>query len=152
MVVNTPLPPVTVTGPRFCQFGGAREAVPHSVACVAFGAVKGNCTWPSGSRWMNASDRNLKQSFAPVDAQAVLDKVAALPVQTWSYKAQPGQTHLGPMAQDFRAAFGLGADDVSIATVDESGVALAAIQGLNRKLEEGLEPPYVGCYAFLDTL
>jgi hypothetical protein len=87
-----------------------------------------------GSSWINASDRNLKQGFASVDAQAVLARVAALPVKTWSYKAQPEQKHLGPVAQDFHAAFGLGADDVSIATVDESGVALAAIQGLNQKL------------------
>jgi len=89
-----------------------------------------------GSSWINASDRNLKQGFAGVDAQAVLARVAALPVTTWSYKAQPEQKHLGPVAQDFHAAFGLGADDVSIATVDESGVALAAIQGLNEKVEE----------------
>ena len=87
-----------------------------------------------GSSWINASDRNLKQGFAGVDAQAVLARVIAMPVQTWSYKAQPEQKHLGPVAQDFHAAFGLGADDVSIATVDESGVALAAIQGLNQKL------------------
>jgi hypothetical protein len=41
------------------------------------------------------------------------------------------------MAQDFHAAFGLnGADDKHIATVDADGVALAAIQGLNQKLEE----------------
>jgi hypothetical protein len=89
-----------------------------------------------GSSWINASDRNLKQDFAAVDAQAVLEKVAALPVRTWSYKAQPEQKHLGPVAQDFHAAFGLGMDDVSISTVDESGVALAAIQGLNQKLNE----------------
>jgi hypothetical protein len=89
-----------------------------------------------GSSWINSSDRNLKQDFAPVNAQAVLEQVAALPVQTWSYKAQPDQKHLGPVAQDFHAAFGLGADDVSIATVDEGGVALAAIQGLNQKLNE----------------
>src|ERR1017187_817350 len=87
-----------------------------------------------GSSWINASDRNLKQGFAGVDAQAVLARVVALSVQTWSYKAQPEQKHLGPVAQDFHSAFGLGADDVSIATVDESGVALAAIQGLNQKL------------------
>ena len=42
---------------------------------------------------------------------------------------------MGPMAQDFHAAFGLGANDVTIATVDADGVALAAIQGLNDKLE-----------------
>jgi hypothetical protein len=89
-----------------------------------------------GSSWINASDRNLKQDFAAVDARAVLEKVAVLPVQTWSYKAQPEQKHLGPVAQDFHAAFGLGMDDVSISTVDEGGVALAAIQGLNQKLNE----------------
>src|SRR5262249_24529273 len=38
--------------------------------------------------------------------------------------------HMGPMAQDFRAAFGLGEDDTTISVVDEQGVALAAIQGL----------------------
>jgi phage shock protein A len=40
------------------------------------------------------------------------------------------------MAQDFHAAFGTGTDDKHIATVDADGVALAAIQGLNEKLEE----------------
>jgi hypothetical protein len=90
-----------------------------------------------GSTWANASDRNLKQDFALVDTRAVLEKVVALPVQQWSYQAQPGEKHVGPVAQDFRAAFGLGADDTSIATVDADGVALAAIQGLNEKVESG---------------
>jgi hypothetical protein len=89
-----------------------------------------------GSSWINASDRNLKQDFAPVDTREVLEKVAALPVESWSYKAQPGEKHIGPVAQDFKAAFGLGSDDTSIATVDEGGVALAAIKGLNEKVEE----------------
>jgi hypothetical protein len=43
---------------------------------------------------------------------------------------------VGPMAQDFRTAFGLGENPTAIATVDAGGVALAAIQGLNRKLDE----------------
>ncbi|HAV63354.1 MAG TPA: hypothetical protein DCY13_13435, partial [Verrucomicrobiales bacterium] len=76
-----------------------------------------------GSSWINASDRNLKQDFAPVDAQAVLAKVAALPIHSWSYQAQPGQRHVGPVAQDFHSAFGLGEDDKSISTVDADGVA-----------------------------
>jgi hypothetical protein len=88
-----------------------------------------------GSSWINASDRNLKQDFAPVDPLAVLEKVVSLPIETWSYTEQPLQRHLGPVAQDFHDAFGLGQDDTSIATVDADGVALAAIQGLNRKLE-----------------
>ncbi|MCO5053418.1 MAG: tail fiber domain-containing protein [Verrucomicrobiae bacterium] len=82
------------------------------------------------------SDRNLKENFRAVDAQAVLAKVAVLPLTRWNYKTSPGEEHVGPMAQDFHAAFGLGTDDKHIATVDADGVALAAIQGLNQKLEE----------------
>jgi trimeric autotransporter adhesin len=89
-----------------------------------------------GTTWINASDRNLKTGFAPIEPRTVLERVAALPIQQWSYKDSAHVTHLGPVAQDFKAAFGLGADDTSIATVDESGVALAAIQGLNQKLED----------------
>jgi len=40
------------------------------------------------------------------------------------------------MAQDFFAAFKVGEDDRHITEIDEGGVALAAIQGLNQKLEE----------------
>ena len=83
-----------------------------------------------------SSDRNLKENFAPVDPQAVLAKVSKLPLLEWNFKTDNGSRHLGPMAQDFYAAFGLGADDRHIATVDGDGVALAAIQGLNQKLEE----------------
>lgn len=95
----------------------------------------GNATC-NGTTWNNASDRNLKENFKRVDAQAVLEKVASLPLSEWNYKSTPGEFHLGPMAQDFKAAFGTGADDKHIATVDADGVALAAIQGLNQKLEQ----------------
>jgi hypothetical protein len=43
---------------------------------------------------------------------------------------------MGPMAQDFRAAFELGSDDKRISTVDADGVALAAIQALYRLSQE----------------
>jgi hypothetical protein len=89
--------------------------------------------------FVSASDRNAKEDFRPLDTRAVLDKVAALPLSEWSYQADEQRSrHIGPMAQDFKAAFGLGADDRHIATVDADGVALAAIQGLNQKLEERL--------------
>jgi hypothetical protein len=81
------------------------------------------------------SDRNVKRDFAPVNSREVLEKVARLAVQTWAYTNSAGVRHLGPVAQDFQAAFHLGADDKSIATVDADGVALAAIQGLNQKVE-----------------
>lgn len=92
-----------------------------------------------GEQWINSSDRNLKENFTPVNPKAVLEKVAVLPISQWNYRSAPGTAHLGPMAQDFKAIFGLGADDISIATVDTDGVALAAIQGLNQKLEERLK-------------
>jgi type VI secretion system secreted protein VgrG len=83
------------------------------------------------------SDRNAKTDFAAVDPAAVLDCVAKLPIQQWRFKAEPeGIKHVGPMAQDFRAAFSLGENPTAIATVDADGVALAAIQGLNRKLDD----------------
>jgi hypothetical protein len=91
-----------------------------------------------GGTWTSSSDRNAKQNFAVVSARDVLDKVAAMPITEWQYKAEPdGIRHIGPMAQDFHAAFGLnGSDDKHISTVDEGGVELAAIQALNQKLEE----------------
>jgi hypothetical protein len=83
------------------------------------------------------SDRHAKTNFAPINARAVLDRVASLPITTWNFKAaDPSQRHIGPMAQDFYAAFDVGLDDRSICTVDADGVALAAIQGLNQKITD----------------
>jgi hypothetical protein len=89
--------------------------------------------------WTNASDRDLKEGFAALDGRALLDTLARLPISSWSYKADPGVRHIGPIAQDFHALFGLGPDDRTITTVDPAGVALAAIQELyrtTRALEE----------------
>jgi len=91
---------------------------------------------PGGNAWAATSDRNAKENFHAVDPQEILTKVAALPVLDYNLKSQdPSIRHLGPMAQDFYAAFGLGEDDKHITSVDADGVALAAIQGLNQKLE-----------------
>jgi hypothetical protein len=107
----------------------------------AYLLVVGNSTSPAycdGTTWQNSSDRNSKEAFSAINPRAVLEKVSALPITEWKYKVEAaGTQHIGPMAQDFHAAFGLnGPDDKHIATVDEEGVALAAIQGLNQKLEE----------------
>ena len=107
---------------------GVRVSAPTDVFVV----VNAHC---DGSTWMNASDRNLKEHFTPIDPEQILAKVASLPVTEWNYKNNTAQ-HLGPVAQDFYSEFSLGTDDKSISTVDEGGVALAAIQGLNKKVEE----------------
>jgi hypothetical protein len=96
--------------------------------------VAGNC---GATTFVTTSDRNAKEHFQSVNPQEVLNQVAALPLSRWNYKEDKTQQHIGPMAQDFYAAFGLGPDDKHITTVDEGGVALAAIQGLNQKLEAG---------------
>jgi hypothetical protein len=85
---------------------------------------------------VQTSDRNAKENFAPVSPQEVLDKVAALPITTWNFKDMRDGRHMGPMAQDFYAAFGLGGGNTTITSIDPEGVALAAIKGLNQKLEE----------------
>jgi hypothetical protein len=82
------------------------------------------------------SDRNEKEGFTAVDSRAVLDKVMRLPISEWRYKSQTDARHIGPVAQDFYEAFGFGRDDKHITSVDADGVALAAIKGLNEKLEE----------------
>jgi hypothetical protein len=91
----------------------------------------------NGTSWVNGSDRNSKRDFTAVNPVEVLAKISALPISEWQYKVDAAEVrHIGPMAQDFHAAFGLnGGDDKHISTVDEGGVALAAIQGLNQKLE-----------------
>ena len=101
------------------------------------GATAGVSLAAGGGSWTSISDRNAKENFAPVNAREVLEKVASLPLSTWNYKSQaPAIRHIGPMAQDFKAAFGLGESDTGITGVDADGVALAAIQGLNQKLEQ----------------
>jgi hypothetical protein len=87
--------------------------------------------------WADVSDRAAKENIAPVTGRDVLLKVAAIPVTTWNYKSEkPSIRHMGPMAQDLYAAFGLGGSDKSITTIDADGVALAAIQGLNEIVHE----------------
>ena len=68
-----------------------------------------------------ARNRSAKGNFAPVNPLAVLEKVVALPLTKWNYKTDSAsQTHIGPTAQDFHAAFGLnGGDDKHISVVDQ---------------------------------
>jgi hypothetical protein len=87
---------------------------------------------------MNSSDVNLKEDFEVIDPRQILDKVIEMPVTAWQFKESvdpEGRRHIGPMAQDFHAAFGLGKDDTAISTTDMNGVTMAAIQGLNLKIE-----------------
>ncbi len=112
-----------ITGFQFCSVGPCTQVSGVQVA-------------PGGGSWSSISDRNVKDHFAPVDKLQFLARVLALPITTWNYKTQVASIrHIGPMAQDFFAAFNVGEDDRHITDIDEGGVALAAIQGLNQKLQ-----------------
>jgi hypothetical protein len=78
----------------------------------------------------------VKAGFTPVEPDAVLDAVASLPLSKWHYiEEPPGVQHIGPMAQDFKAAFDVGADDKHIFQIDADGVSFAAIQALAHRLD-----------------
>jgi hypothetical protein len=139
------------TNPGAFVWGDSTAAAIHSTASNQFivrasggvrffsnaGATAGVSLASGSGSWTTLSDRNSKENLQPVNAQNVLEKMATLPMNTWNYKSQDAAIrHIGPMAQDFKAAFGVGETDTGIATVDEEGVALAAIQGLNQKLNE----------------
>jgi hypothetical protein len=71
----------------------------------------------------------------PATPHAILDELAKLPISTWRYRWDPDDVrHLGPMAQDFAAAFGLGPDERVIDPTDAQGIALAAIQAVHEKV------------------
>jgi hypothetical protein len=86
---------------------------------------------PGSGAWSTISDRNSKENVVAVDAAEILEAVAKMPIATWNYKSQAESVrHMGPMAQDFYAAFELGEDERHISTIDVDGVALASIQAL----------------------
>jgi hypothetical protein len=105
---------------------------------------------PNATAWTALSDSTTKRNIRRVNTKDILERVAALPISQWSYKgADPSIEHIGPMAQDFWKLFHLGEDSLGISTIDPDGIALAAIQELqkenaelraqNNRLQERLE-------------
>lgn len=90
-----------------------------------------------GSSWNVISDRNRKELFLGVDGEDVLARVRRVPVTSWNYIDEGRHVrHIGPMAQDWHAAFGLNDDPLTINSGDFDGVNLAAIQALERRTAE----------------
>jgi len=96
------------------------------------------CNLPAGSGVFScSSSRMLKEHFTTVDGEDLLARFRQVPVSTWSYIGERGGVrHMGPFAEDFRAAFGLGMDDKSIGLLDIDGVNFAAIKALEARTAE----------------
>jgi len=115
--------------------GQGTDAV--SIAAGDFIATSTGAHLTNGGVWTNNSDRQAKQAVEPIDDREILERLANLPITSWSYKSEGREVrHVGPMAQDFYDAFRLGESDRSIGTVDSDGVAFAAIQALYRIVRE----------------
>lgn len=94
------------------------------------------CNLPAGSGVFNCtSSKFTKENFAP--ASDVLNKLRKIPVTSWNYVSEGQKVrHLGPMAEDFFAQFGLGTGNTSIGVQDLAGVSIAAVKELDEQLQE----------------
>jgi hypothetical protein len=111
--------------------------VRSTVKVCSENGMGGNCVEKTFTQVVTGvSDAAQKENRDPVDARAVLDRLLEIPIETWNYIAEPEEyRHIGPMAQDFFAAYGLGADD-RLSAMDVQGVALASIQALHEIVQE----------------
>ena len=96
--------------------------------------VRINGTFEVTAGLTNPSSRTLKNQFVTLDASTILAKLSELDIQQWTYKTRPDEKHVGPVAEDFYEAFGLGQGDQNISTIDADGIMMLAIQELNREL------------------
>jgi hypothetical protein len=88
----------------------------------------------SGNSWASISDRNRKENVVWVDGEDVLRRLRGVPVATWNLiDSETEARNIGPMAQDWHAAFALNDDPLTINMSDFDGVNLAAIQALERR-------------------
>lgn len=110
-----------------------------STAANAAPGVSGNtgCDLPTGSGVFScASSRTIKTAFEAIDTQSLLDGIKALPLSTWRFiEDRSGARHLGPVAEDFFAQFGLGEGPTSIGTQDLASLGLAGVQALAERDE-----------------
>ncbi|HPG40589.1 MAG TPA: tail fiber domain-containing protein [bacterium] len=101
-------------------------------------SVSGVYMRPNQSGWSNYCDRNKKENFEELDFENLLAGIKSMPVTKWNYKASdPSIKYIGPVAQDFYAAFQLGGtDSLGINTICIDGVTLAGVKGLINRTDE----------------
>jgi trimeric autotransporter adhesin len=117
----------TSTGPNRFPVRVSGGTYIHSDASLGSGV----CLTAGARAWFTISERAAKESYAAVRDHGLLERLAAIPVRIWSYKTQDRSIrHMGSMAQDLHAPFGIGEDDKRMSTVEAEGVAPAGVQAL----------------------
>ncbi len=123
-----------------CKQDGQRCGGVNGKCCTGLKCCAGMPV-PPGKEYCAAtcpkSDRNVKYGFRSTSPRKILQQLTRLPISTWTYKNEPSTVrHIGPMAQDFKAVFGVGANERFISPLDAAGVSLISIQELNRQVEK----------------
>ena len=136
-----PTAPIDVTGPFQSQYQGQLNAVNSANAAGA--AQNSQRTAAAGATagllaellpLMMACSRDFKENNETIDHDKTLDGINSISVEAWTYKGDD-QKHIGPYADEFRKAFGIGSDFV-IDPIDAFGVCLSAIKALTKRVQE----------------
>jgi hypothetical protein len=119
-------------------FGGIGGGIGRSFGSSLFGASAGgggSAASAAAAGGILGSSREIKNFVSELDASEVLELVQGLDVEAWNYKEdQAHETHIGPYAEDFQLATGLG-DGKTIDTRDLVGILMLAVQALATKQE-----------------
>ncbi len=117
--------------------GGSAFVIGKSTSGVTEMRLYGGGNMDINGILSQGSSRSIKENIVSANSQDILAKVVDLPISKWSYIHDEGKIrHVGPMAEDFYAAFGLGRSPQKISNIDTGGIALAAIKGLTEVVSE----------------
>ncbi|MGH7339895.1 MAG: tail fiber domain-containing protein, partial [Candidatus Rokuibacteriota bacterium] len=138
VIHNTAAAVPVAGGYFFAQFDNGRFVIRPSGGGVGFfmdenGNITAEGDLTVNGTFSNPSSRTLKENFRPLDPQQVLARFVEVPITEWSYKGDE-MRHVGPVTEDFHAAFGLGTKGTGIIPLDVQGVTMAAVQGLYQRL------------------
>jgi len=139
VIHNTAAAVPAAGGYFFAQFDNGRFIIrPNGGGSGFFMDENGNITAEANLTvngvFANPSSRTLKENFQPLDPRQVLARFVEVPITEWSYKGEQ-MRHVGPVTEDFQAAFGLGTTGTHIIPLDVQGVTMAALQGLYQIVE-----------------
>lgn len=90
---------------------------------------------PGGGSWSMVSDRNKKRNINLLSPTAFHAAYDSLTVSSWNYIGN-STLHIGPMAQDFYSAFGVGEKPYYINMIDSDGATFLGIKMLHEELKD----------------